>query len=95
MSDGIARDVAELEAIVPVMRRLGVAQAFGVVLGPEPTKVETLARAVEEKPTPELEAELRKAKRQAEIEELRDLLSANGHEYTDEQLERLLPPEGT
>jgi hypothetical protein len=90
----------DLAALVQTMRDLGVVQAFGVVLGPEPPKVVKLAAEMREA-TPEraaqlaqeVAAELREARIREALDEVRDKLAATGREYTYDELKRFIPPE--
>lgn len=91
--------VQDLEGLVSSMRRLGVVSAFGVVLGPEPTRAEDLARAASaagdtERPkmTQELAEELRRVRIERAREDMRDTLAATGRDYSDEDIDRLLDP---
>jgi hypothetical protein len=83
----------DLRAMVAVMRELGVAQADGIVLGPEPTKAQaTIAKAsagVQVDPE-----ELARAKRQQALEEARqEIRDKVGADLSDEECDRMLPAE--
>lgn len=85
-------------AFVGTMRELGVVSAFGIALGPAPTRAQELAAAVrdaadEAKPAleQELAEELRKARMAELLAEYRDKLAATGRDYTDEELVRIIP----
>jgi hypothetical protein len=90
-------DLAEL---VKAMRDLGVVQAFGVVIGREPMRLEKLQRLVDEAKSTgnpnvdTLENELLKAQAEQELEQkrqnLRDLLSHVDHTYSNEELDRII-----
>ncbi len=80
-------------AFVGTMRELGVVSAFGIALGPAPTRAQELAAADEAKPAleQELAEELRKARMAELLAEYRDKLAATGRDYTDEELVRIIP----
>lgn len=90
----------DLPGLVQIMRDLGVVQAFGVVLGPEPSKVTKLEAEAREA-TPERKAQINqevaqelREQRIAELyDEYRNLLAATGKEYSEEELKRFIPPE--
>jgi hypothetical protein len=86
-----------LRSLVPVMRELGVLQAFGVILGPPPPRVVALAAKAEANPedaavSQELAEELRRGRLQAARDEIRLQVSASG-DMSDEDCDRLLGPE--
>jgi hypothetical protein len=85
---------ADLRALVPVMRELGVVSCCGIVLGPAPARLDQLrdGLVLEESPG-ERERLEREARRQAVFQEYRDKLAATGREYTDAQLMQFIPPE--
>lgn len=90
---------AELSDFVRAMRDLGVVQAFGIVLGPEPTKLAKLEaekRAAPPEKTAALDEEIARELREARIEaarqEVRDKLAATAREYTVEQIDSMIDP---
>lgn len=89
---------AEWRLVIQMMRELGVVQAFGVTLGPPPTRLQQLESAArtappDQKPVleQELAQELREQRINDLIDEYRDKLAATGREYTREQIMRLIP----
>lgn len=76
------------------MREVGALQAFGVVLGPPPSRVETLAASVArgDSEPQELAEERRRARVEAAREEKRLELAATGRSYSDEEIDRFLDP---
>ena len=74
----------DLRILVRIMRELGVVECVGVRLGPEPPKAVHIA--------PETPAERRQSRLEQAREEMRDRLAATGS-YTDEQIDKYLPPE--
>ena len=88
----------DFRSLVASMRELGVLQAFGVTLGPEPTRLQKLeAEGKQRKLTKAEELEVARETLEARIQgarqDMRDALAHNGISYTDEQIDRLLPPE--
>jgi hypothetical protein len=90
----------EFEVLVDSMRRLGVVSAFGIVLGPEPTKAAQLEKAAELATPAEqarLNKELAEEKRRLRIEKAREemrlqLGAVGGHDYTDKQIDIYIDP---
>ena len=74
---------AYLRRIVPVMRSLGVVSWDAITLGPEPVK---------HVPVVETAADKRQTRLDEARQEMRDRLAAVGT-YTDEQIDKFLPPE--
>lgn len=76
------------------MRELGVTSAFGVTLGPPPTRLEKLQAVSNQEPTPEIEQELARAAEEAWDEQTRMFLAATGKNYSVDELRamRPLPP---
>lgn len=89
----------QLRELVASMRELGVASAFGVVLGPEPGKAEKLAQELAKadgvakvKLTEELREELARVKRAEQRQQIRDMIG--DADMTDEACDKYLPAEG-
>ena len=84
-------NLAELEQLAKVMRREGILQAFGVVLGPQPTVLEKL-QLDDTTPGEILRAEERLDRIRAAREEKRDLLAGTGRDFSDEEIDRIIDP---
>lgn len=83
----------DFRALVGAMRELGVLQAFGVTLGPEPTKLEKLERSAASDEDRAERDRLRKEERIAsERERVRNLLAGTGKTYTVEQIDEYIDP---
>lgn len=88
---------SELRMLVGTMRELGVLQAFGVILGPEPDRLAKLEKAAQRpdagpEVTQALAAERRQARIEAARQEKRDMLAGNGRTYTDAQIDQFIDP---
>lgn len=86
-------ELASFVALVRAMRDLGVVSAFGVTLGPPPSKVHELTAAARDAPPErkavleqEIAEELRHQRIEALCEEYRDKLAATGREYSNEEI---------
>ena len=79
--------IERLRALVPIMRELGVEEAFGVVLGPPPrplTKLEAIAARPDATPE-EREAAKRDDRIEAERQRVADLLGVDLELMSDEE----------
>lgn len=94
-------DMAEAEhlrRLVPVMRELGVLQAFGVILGPPPPKAVVLEARTQSEPEntqirQELAEEMRRHRLEQAREEIRLDLAASNPNLSDEECDALIGPE--
>jgi len=84
-------NVQDFRELCAAMRKEGAVQAFGVVLGPKPTRLQELENAE----TPEEKAELSKLRRDARIEAarqaVRDKLGV-GDGFSLEYIDSLVDP---
>lgn len=91
---------AELRELVSTMRELGVLEANGVKLGPEPLRAQNLERAIAEEKDPIAKAALtlerEKDKRETALKAWRDEVRAKLGDMTEsipvERLDYLCPP---
>ena len=80
-------------SLVTSMRELGVVSAFGVLLGPPPSKGESAAARLdrlEREGGQELAEERLRVRREEAREHLRLELGASGRTYSDEQLDAMI-----
>lgn len=91
-------EAEHLRRLVPVMRELGVLQAFGVILGPPPPKAVALEiKAAAEPDNAEVRQELAEELRRAKLYDLREGirldLAATRPDMSDEECDELIGPE--
>lgn len=85
--------------LVASMRALGVTSAFGVTLGPPPSRAEVIEKTITLAPPAEqerLNKELAEERHRIRVEKARDdmrlLLAASGVEYSNDHLDKLIGP---
>ena len=87
--------IDELRELVSCMRELGVASAFGVVLGAEPPHLELLQAKAKVEPSPILEQEIREEVHARRVGAARDAIreKIGDFDMSDEACDRFIAPE--
>lgn len=80
-----------------MMRELGVTEAFGVKLGPPPSKLEELEAKQEREPSPLLGEAIGELRRQQRLQAARDAVrerlgAVGGFDLSDDQVDRYIDP---